>query len=199
MANLPPISFANQKGIKHKIFDFVEDYFYLGGKKAVVIKKNELNGNYICEIKGDSKDKLKINMLTALKISSYLTAVIPFIMYVTRFAIRKTLKFQIMKSPKMFQKKSRVDREKEILVFGDIHGELDGFKENLTHAKVLDEKGNFNKDFKDIVLQMGDVVDRGPKSIEAWKFLQNLQENANIGQVIRLLGNHELMLLQKKL
>ncbi|NGX48542.1 MAG: Bis(5'-nucleosyl)-tetraphosphatase, symmetrical [Candidatus Anoxychlamydiales bacterium] len=198
MATLPPISFAKQTGIKYRIFDFVEDYFYLGGKKAVVISKNE-SGSYLYEIKNNPQNRFKKIILTALKIASWVTVIIPFIMYVAKFVLRKTNQFELKKSSKIeFIPPLRpgLVREKEIFVFGDIHGELDGFKENLLHAKVIDERGNLNKDFKDIVIQMGDVIDRGPKSKEAWAFLQKLQEKANPRQIIRLLGNHELMLLQ---
>ncbi len=201
MATLPPISFANQAGIKHRIFDFVEDYFHLGREKAVVIKKNELNGSYLYEMKNNPQNRFKKIILTALKIATWITVIIPLLMYVAKLALRRTNQFELKKSSKIEfipPIRSGVVREKEIFVFGDIHGELDGFKENLSHAKVIDERGNFNKNFKDIVIQMGDVVDRGPKSKEAWSFLQRLQEQANPGQVIRLLGNHELMLLQKK-
>ncbi|KKL71673.1 hypothetical protein LCGC14_2092570, partial [marine sediment metagenome] len=200
MGKLPSISFAKQAGIKHRIFDFVEDYFYIGGKKAFVISKNKLNGNYLIEIKDNPQNRFKKIILTALKIASWVTVIIPLLMYVTRFILRKTNHFQLKNSSIIeFIPPIRpgIVRDKEIFVFGDIHGELDGFKENLSHAKVIDGRGNFNKNFKDIVIQMGDVVDRGPKSKEAWAFLQKLQASARSGQIIRLLGNHELMLLQK--
>ncbi|NGX53091.1 MAG: Bis(5'-nucleosyl)-tetraphosphatase, symmetrical [Candidatus Anoxychlamydiales bacterium] len=200
MTKPPPISFVNQTGIKHRIFDFVEDYFYLGGTKAFVIQKNELKGSYLYEIKNNPQNNFKKIILTALKIATWITLIIPFIMYVAKLALRKTNQFELKKSSKIAiipPMRPGTLRKKEVLVFGDIHGELDGFKENLLHAKIIDERGNFNKDFKDIVIQMGDVVDRGPKSKEAWAFLQKLQEEAKPNQVIRLLGNHELMLLQK--
>jgi len=80
---------------------------------------------------------------------------------------------------------------------GDIHGNLDGFQKILTHAQLIDKKGNWNG--KNVVLaQLGDVIDRGPKSFGAWRYLQKLQMQAkqSQGKVVRLLGNHEDMLCQ---
>ncbi|MBI2316163.1 MAG: metallophosphoesterase, partial [Betaproteobacteria bacterium] len=49
-----------------------------------------------------------------------------------------------------------------------------------------------------VLVQIGDVIDRGPKSKEAYALLASLQSEAprTGGKVIRLLGNHELALLQ---
>jgi hypothetical protein len=83
------------------------------------------------------------------------------------------------------------------IIVGDIHGELAGFKEILAHAGLIDRRGNWSG--KDAVLvQTGDVIDRGPHSVEAVQFLRRLQTQAAAadGQVVRLVGNHELMLLQ---
>lgn len=82
--------------------------------------------------------------------------------------------------------------------FGDIHGELDGFKENLTRAHLIDPDGNWNAIKQTTLIHVGDVIDRGPKSTEAYAYLQRLQEQAqqHAGKVVRLLGNHELMLVQ---
>lgn len=68
----------------------------------------------------------------------------------------------------------------EIYVVSDIHGELDLFKNML-------KKINFNRDDRLIIL--GDVLDRGPKSIESLLFIM---EHENMEMV---LGNHEQMFL----
>ncbi|OGC04312.1 hypothetical protein A2276_06910 [candidate division WOR-1 bacterium RIFOXYA12_FULL_43_27] len=78
-----------------------------------------------------------------------------------------------------------------VVAIGDIHGEFDGFRELLTREGVLQSRGGFT------LVQMGDVIDRGPKSVEAFGFLRNLQSNVNSNQrVIRLWGNHEQLLLE---
>lgn len=80
--------------------------------------------------------------------------------------------------------------------FGDVHGELNGFQENLQRSKVIDDQGNWCGGTS-TVIQLGDVIDRGPQSVEAFHFLDKIQAQARAhsGDVIRLLGNHELMLL----
>jgi hypothetical protein len=89
---------------------------------------------------------------------------------------------------------------KRIVIQGDIHGELDGLKENLIDAGVIDKNDNWIAPKGTVVTQMGDVIDRGPKSRESMVFLRKLQKKAEKkgSQVIRLLGNHEWMLLQGK-
>jgi hypothetical protein len=85
------------------------------------------------------------------------------------------------------------------IIVGDIHGELTGLKEILAHAALIDRRENWSG--KDTVLvQTGDVIDRGPYSVEAVQFLRQLQNQAagTGGLVVRLCGNHELMLLQGK-
>lgn len=87
---------------------------------------------------------------------------------------------------------------KRHIVIGDIHGELDGLKEILKHAKLIDRDANWAG--RDVVLvQSGDVIDRGPSSIECVSHLRKLQQEAaksRKGKVVRLCGNHELLALK---
>ncbi|MBU2101875.1 MAG: UTP--glucose-1-phosphate uridylyltransferase, partial [Candidatus Omnitrophica bacterium] len=84
-----------------------------------------------------------------------------------------------------------------LIAQGDIHGELGKFQENLRRAKIIDGNNNWVGG-KAILVQVGDVIDRGPKSRETYLFLAQLQQQARVagGEVVRLLGNHELMVLQ---
>lgn len=88
------------------------------------------------------------------------------------------------------------DRSLRTVAVGDIHGELDALQEILRHAGMIDD-GNRWVAGSDTLVQTGDMVDRGPKSVEAHEFLAELQEMAakGGGQVVRLVGNHELLLL----
>jgi hypothetical protein len=90
----------------------------------------------------------------------------------------------------------RTEQKKRIVV-GDIHGELDGFREILRNAGLVDSKDNWSGG-DCILIQTGDVIDRGPYSREGVELLRKLQkEAADVkGEVIRLCGNHELMLIQ---
>jgi hypothetical protein len=88
--------------------------------------------------------------------------------------------------------------QKRRIVVGDIHGELDGFREILRNAGLIDSKDNWSCD-DCILIQTGDVIDRGPHSREVIDLLRKIQKEAvgAKGEVIRLCGNHELMLLQR--
>lgn len=64
-------------------------------------------------------------------------------------------------------------------VISDVHGQFDALMEMLRVIKFTEE---------DELYILGDVIDRGPKSIECIKWIM-MQDN-----VLALLGNHELML-----
>ncbi|MBU1113309.1 MAG: site-2 protease family protein, partial [Candidatus Omnitrophica bacterium] len=78
-----------------------------------------------------------------------------------------------------------------------IHGELDKFQDNLRQARLIDNENDWIGG-KAILVQVGDTIDRGSKSRETYEFLADLQKQARLagGEVVRLLGNHELMVLQ---
>ena len=84
-----------------------------------------------------------------------------------------------------------------VIVVGDVHGEYEKFRDILYHAKLTDLDENWTGG-NAILAQTGDMIDRGPKSIESVEYIRSLQEQAKEagGKVVRLFGNHELMLLQ---
>lgn len=88
--------------------------------------------------------------------------------------------------------------EERIIAIGDVHGDLDGLKENLRQAGLVNNHGDWIGG-KQVFVQLGDIVDRGPKSEETWLYLRKLQEQARGagGKVIRIVGNHELMWLNR--
>ncbi len=87
---------------------------------------------------------------------------------------------------------------REIIAVGDIHGELDGLLEILRRAELVDGKWRWCGGDR-VLVQTGDVIDRGPRSREAYDLLADLQSQApkSGGEVVRLLGNHELMVLER--
>jgi hypothetical protein len=96
-----------------------------------------------------------------------------------------------------FKGNDDINANKSVYVFGDIHGELNGFWENLLNAGLIDnDKKWVGKSC--VMVQMGDVIDRGIMSEEAWDYLKELQAQAEktSGTVVRLTGNHELMVLE---
>ncbi len=85
---------------------------------------------------------------------------------------------------------------KELIVVGDIHGHYDGFVQILRHSGLVDS-GLHWVGGKKTLLQIGDVLDRGPKPLQVDTLLDDLQIQAKLahGEVVRLVGNHELEIL----
>lgn len=81
-----------------------------------------------------------------------------------------------------------------IVAIGDVHGEASGFKQILRNAGIIpgDECTWAAQPGKGTLLvQMGDIVDRGPDALGAWECVKSLQANApENSAVVRLVGNH---------
>lgn len=90
-----------------------------------------------------------------------------------------------------------VDR---IVAVGDVHGDFDQFVKTLRASKVIDEKNDWIGG-KTHLVQVGDVLDRGPDSRKAMDLLMKLEEEAPKagGMVHALIGNHEAMVLMGNL
>ena len=81
-----------------------------------------------------------------------------------------------------------------IVAVGDLHGDFSAWRDIARAAQLVDGRGRWiGQDT--IVVQTGDVVDRGPSSLEIIRDLMRLQSEAKRahGQVIVLVGNHEAM------
>ncbi|MBR3631792.1 MAG: metallophosphoesterase [Elusimicrobiaceae bacterium] len=86
--------------------------------------------------------------------------------------------------------------QRQIIVVGDVHGQYDAFVTILRHAGLIDGQLNWCGR-RNRLIQMGDILDRGPKPRQVDDLLDKIQQQANAeqGEVIRLVGNHELELL----
>ncbi|WP_178337887.1 metallophosphoesterase [Candidatus Avelusimicrobium facis] len=86
--------------------------------------------------------------------------------------------------------------QRQIIVVGDVHGQYDPFVHILRHAGLVDGQLNWSGG-RNRLVQMGDIFDRGPHPRQVDDLLDKLQKQANAeqGEVIRLVGNHELELL----
>ena len=81
-----------------------------------------------------------------------------------------------------------------VVAIGDVHGAFDQFVEILQTAGLVDAKRQWIGGTT-VLVQTGDVFDRGPKVREALDLLMRLEEEARRagGRVEALLGNHEIM------
>lgn len=95
------------------------------------------------------------------------------------------------------------DEKTRLVAVADIHGDLSRLKGILAHAGLIDQEGRWTGGPQILVL-LGDMIDRTPQDTapeEAYLFARYLQGQAEKagGRVVRLIGNHELMLLQGEL
>jgi hypothetical protein len=87
-----------------------------------------------------------------------------------------------------------------IVAIGDLHGDHDAWRAIARAAGLMDAKGKWSGGNATLV-QMGDIVDRGPDSLKIIRDLMNLPREASKrgGKVIVLLGNHEAMMMTSDL
>ncbi|MCL6699780.1 metallophosphoesterase [Sphingomonas sp. NSE70-1] len=83
-----------------------------------------------------------------------------------------------------------------IVAIGDLHGDFEAWRAIAAAAGIADAKGQWTGGNATLV-QVGDVVDRGPDSLKIIQDLMRLQKEAprRGGRVVALLGNHEAMMM----
>ncbi|GAA5889190.1 hypothetical protein JCM5296_005829 [Sporobolomyces johnsonii] len=81
-----------------------------------------------------------------------------------------------------------------IVAVGDIHGDYPALTKILRRAGLIDLRGSWIGG-SDLLVQTGDIVDRGVDTIACYRFMQSLRPQAEKagGGVVSLLGNHEIM------
>ena len=89
-----------------------------------------------------------------------------------------------------------IETTETVVAVGDIHGAFATFVAILRAANVIDQRNRWIG-HRMVLVQTGDVVDRGPDSRKAIDLLRQLERDAQRagGRVVSLLGNHELMRL----
>lgn len=103
-----PVSFGDQpKSCTQALLETVDSYFYLGGKKAYVIPghiQQDIKGTVLTE---DSAPFL----ITALKVLSYLTVILPMIMLIAKAILRSFDSFHIVNVQQVLEEGIDISQE----------------------------------------------------------------------------------------
>ncbi len=85
-----------------------------------------------------------------------------------------------------------------ILLVSDIHGHREKLETLLKHAKIVDSRGNWAKGCPAIVVEVGDLINKGPDSFGVVELSDRLarEAEASSGELIQVVGNHEIEYLQ---
>lgn len=81
-----------------------------------------------------------------------------------------------------------------LVAVGDLHGDVAHAQKVLRMANVIDDTSAWIAG-TDILVQTGDIVDRGTYALDIYRMMRNLREQASAhgGGVVSILGNHEIM------
>lgn len=81
-----------------------------------------------------------------------------------------------------------------IVAVGDLHGDWDAWIAIARSAGLIDARNRWTGG-RTVLVQLGDIADRGPDSLKIIKHLRQLQRSAprSGGKVVVLVGNHEAM------
>jgi calcineurin-like phosphoesterase family protein len=109
------------------------------------------------------------------------------------FAAAATLAAQVARPVVAAPTSCTLENIERIVAVGDVHGAYDRYIEILRTAGVIDTRQRWSGGRTHLV-QLGDIVDRGPDSRKALDLLRRLEPDAESagGAVHVLLGNHEV-------
>jgi len=84
--------------------------------------------------------------------------------------------------------------QRRVVAIGDVHGAYEGLVTILRQSGLIDSRQGWVGG-KSILVQTGDYLDRGARALRAAQLLMDLQRQAPAsgGEVIVLLGNHEIL------
>jgi hypothetical protein len=84
--------------------------------------------------------------------------------------------------------------EPRVVAVGDVHGDFDSVVSILQEAGLIDAHSHW-KGGNAVLVQVGDLLDRGPRSRDVLDLFMALETEAprTGGRVVVLLGNHEVM------
>jgi hypothetical protein len=116
-----------------------------------------------------------------------------------RRAVKK-IKCYVKGTKKENNKKDDINKPNDInriVAVGDTHGDYEHLISILQHAKLVDEENNWIGK-NSILIQMGDLMNRGNDTLKIYDTMMNIREQAKTkgGIVHMLFGNHEILELQ---
>ncbi len=90
--------------------------------------------------------------------------------------------------------KTKAEHADAVIAIGDVHGAFDDFVAILQRSGLVDKQNHWAGG-KTTFVQVGDLIDRGPKPREVMDLMMALEKEAPNagGRVVSLLGNHEMM------
>ena len=90
--------------------------------------------------------------------------------------------------------KDKAESPESIVAIADVHGDFDDFVAILHRTGLTDPQNHWTGG-KITFVQVGDLLDRGPKPREVMNLMMALEKEAPQagGRVVGLLGNHEVM------
>jgi len=90
--------------------------------------------------------------------------------------------------------KAPAEPPEPIVAIADVHGDFDDFVAILQRTGLIDKQNHWTGG-KTTFVQVGDLLDRGPKPREVMDLMMALEKEAAQagGRVVSLLGNHEMM------
>lgn len=90
--------------------------------------------------------------------------------------------------------KAKAEHADAVVAIGDVHGDFDDLVALLQHAGLIDKQNHWAGG-KAVFVQVGDLIDRGPKPRQVMDLIMALEKEAPQagGRVLPLLGNHEMM------
>ncbi len=90
--------------------------------------------------------------------------------------------------------KAPAEPPETVVAIGDVHGDFDDFVAILRRTGLIDSQNHWTGG-KTTFVQVGDLLDRGPKPREVMDLMMALEKEAVQagGRVVSLLGNHEIM------
>ncbi|KAH8738513.1 hypothetical protein FG386_001895 [Cryptosporidium ryanae] len=91
-------------------------------------------------------------------------------------------------------KENEYDWDGRVVVIGDIHGDLKSLVTCLYLSGITDKNFNWAAN-NTMLIQIGDIVDRGPYAFQIYKLFNKLRNQAPLynSKFIGLIGNHEIM------